>query len=90
MILFSYFLSNDIIYLLSVLSLRSYISFSLVSGSESYFSCSAQATHCDVDIYSIVIVSKGLPWWLSSKESACNTGDTGTQVQSLGQGRSPE
>ena len=28
-----------------------------------------------------------LPWWLSSKESICNTGDMGL---SLGSGRSPE
>ena len=41
-----------------------------------------------VNICCTVIVSKGLPWRLSSKESACNTGDMGTQIQSLGQGRS--
>ena len=28
----------------------------------------------------------GLPWWLSSKESACNTGDLGSIP---GPGRSP-
>ena len=26
----------------------------------------------------------GLPWWLSSKESACNEGAAGDGVQSLG------
>ena len=29
---------------------------------------------------------KGLPWWLSSEESACNAGDTGSAP---GLGRSP-
>ena len=27
----------------------------------------------------------GLPWWLSSKESTCNTENTGELIQSLGQ-----
>ena len=28
--------------------------------------------------------SFGLPWWLSSKESACSAGDMGDVVRSLG------
>ena len=32
------------------------------------------------------IYIKGLPWWLSSKESTCNAGDTGSIP---GLGRSP-
>ena len=28
--------------------------------------------------------SPGFPWWLSGKESACNAGDTGQWVPSLG------
>ena len=35
------------------------------------------------DCYYLVL---GLPWWLSSKESACNAGDTGSVP---GSGRSP-
>ena len=31
----------------------------------------------------------GLPRWLSSKESACNTEDSGDMVLILGSGRSP-
>ena len=31
----------------------------------------------------------GLPWWLSSKESACNAGDTGDVGSIPGSGRSP-
>ena len=31
----------------------------------------------------------GLPWWLSSKESACNAGATGDAGSILGLGRSP-
>ena len=30
-----------------------------------------------------------LPWWLSSKESACNAGDTGDEDLIPGLGRSP-
>ena len=32
----------------------------------------------------------GLHWWLSGKESACNTGDTGDDGSVPGSGRSPE
>ena len=42
------------------------------------------STRPTVDIYSISFSRSGLPWWLSSKESAGNAGDTGTWVQSLG------
>jgi len=31
----------------------------------------------------------GLPWWLSSKESACNAGDAGDVGSIPGLGRSP-
>ena len=31
----------------------------------------------------------GLPWWLSGKVSACNTGDAGVVDSLLGLGRSP-
>ena len=31
----------------------------------------------------------GLPWWLSSKESACNAGDAGDVGSIPGMGRSP-
>ena len=31
----------------------------------------------------------GLPWWLSGKESACNTGDAGDMGLILGLGKSP-
>ena len=31
----------------------------------------------------------GLPWWLSSKESACSIGDTGDAVLIPGSGRYP-
>ena len=31
----------------------------------------------------------GLPWWLSGKESACNTGDAGDRGLILGLGKSP-
>ena len=34
----------------------------------------------------VVIVTVGLSWWLSSKESTCNAGDTGSIP---GSGRSP-
>ena len=36
---------------------------------------------------SFLEILKGLlhPWWLSSKESACSTGDVEVRVQSLGQ-----
>ena len=27
--------------------------------------------------FSVLYASKGLPWWLSGKESTCNAGDTG-------------
>ena len=33
--------------------------------------------------------AKGLPWWLSSKESACNVGDAGDAGSTPGLGRSP-
>ena len=32
---------------------------------------------------------KGLPWWLSHKESACNSGDAGDLGSIAGLGRSP-
>ena len=35
--------------------------------------------------YSSSNVTRGLPQWLSSKESACNAGDKETPVPSLGQ-----
>ena len=35
------------------------------------------------------MIFKGLPWWLSSKESACNAGATGDAVLIPGWGRSP-
>ena len=37
------------------------------------------------------LVYSGLPWWLSSKEPACNVGDTAGAMSSIpGSGRSPE
>ena len=33
--------------------------------------------------------TQGLPWWLSGKESACNTGATGDTGLIPGLGRSP-
>ena len=33
----------------------------------------------------LCMINKGLPWWLSAKESACSAGDKEMQVQSLGQ-----
>ena len=36
-----------------------------------------------------VLSSLGLPWWLSSKESACNAGDTGDVGSVPGLGRVP-
>ena len=35
------------------------------------------------------MIFKGLPWWLSSKESACNAGAAGDTVSIPGLGRSP-
>ena len=29
-------------------------------------------------MYASLLVSKGLPWWLSTKESTCNAGDMGS------------
>ena len=37
-------------------------------------------------IYQDITPSKGLPWWLCSKEPACNAGDAGSIPES---GRSP-
>ena len=37
-------------------------------------------------MYASLLVSKGLPWWLSTKESTCNAGDMGSIPWS---GRSP-
>jgi len=37
-------------------------------------------------VYILSIYTAGLPWWLSSKESACNAGDLGLIPES---GRSP-
>ena len=36
------------------------------------------------------MVSGGLPWWLSHKESACNAGDVRDVGSIPGLGRSPE
>ena len=36
-----------------------------------------------------ICILKGLPWWLSGKESACNAGDTGEVGSIPGSGRSP-
>ena len=41
-----------------------------------------------IDLCSSYLAS-GLPWWLSSKESACNSGDTGDVCSIPGSGRSP-
>ena len=38
----------------------------------------------------LIIEKWGLPWWLSSKESACNAEDAGDQSLIPGSGRSPE
>ena len=35
----------------------------------------------------VLILDRGLPWWLSSKEPTCNAGDTGVIP---GSGRAPE
>ena len=35
------------------------------------------------------MVTNGLPWWLSSKESACNAGATGNTSSIHGSGISP-
>ena len=37
----------------------------------------------------IYMYINGLPWWLSSKESACSVGDTGDAVLIPGSGRYP-
>ena len=39
-----------------------------------------------MEVWTPVWFIYGLPWWLSGKESACNTGDPGLI---LGSGRSP-
>jgi len=43
----------------------------------------SQYVHCYFLFLSIYLIPKGLPWWLSGKESDCNAGDT------LGLGLSP-
>jgi len=40
----------------------------------------------DNNVFHFITTTIELPWWLSSKESACNTGDTSFI---LGSGRSP-
>ena len=42
-----------------------------------------EALDMEGQLYLYICVS--IPWWLSSKESACNTGNAGDTVQSLGQ-----
>ena len=49
---------------------------------------------CDLQIFNKIINSliyrfKGLPRWLSGKESACNAGDAGDTGSIPGSGRSP-
>ena len=37
----------------------------------------------------LAVLLEELPWWLSNKESACNTGDARDMGSILGSGRSP-
>ena len=41
------------------------------------------------DPFHLPNLDRGLPWWLSSKESACNAGDAGDIGEIPGSGRSP-
>ena len=43
-----------------------------------------------MNILALIILWNGLPQWFSSKESACNTGDTRDAGSISGLGRSPE
>ena len=44
--------------------------------------------HIYIYIYT-TLCPRGLPWWLSSKESACNAGDTGDTDSTSESGRFP-
>ena len=40
--------------------------------------------YCPTQIHKTVIITPGLPWWISRKDSACNAGDLGL-IPGLGQ-----
>jgi len=52
--------------------------------------CAAtKAQRSEKNVFKCLNLFEGVPWWLSSKESSSNAGDTGVTGSIPGSGRSP-